>query len=77
MTKAISEALAAEGEGYPNHIDCNRRNAAFTRRVEGIEHDAHERLNIGTRKAGIARFFAEHNILLSIVEFQETLLWSA
>jgi hypothetical protein len=51
MTKAISEALAAEGECYRNHIDCDRRNAAFTRRVEGIEHDAHERLNIGTRQA--------------------------
>ena len=42
-----------------------------------MEHDAHERLNIGTGKAGIARYFTEHNILLSIVEFQKALLWSA
>jgi len=77
MTKAISEALAAEGECYRNHIDCDRRNEAFTRRVEGIEHDTHERLTIGTRKVRIARFFAGHNILLSSVEFQVALLWSA
>jgi hypothetical protein len=42
-----------------------------------MEHNAHERLNIGTRKAGIARYFAEHNIMLSIVEFQQALPWSA
>lgn len=61
---------------YRNHIDGARLNAAFIRRVEGIEDDAHERLYIGTRKAGIARFFAQHNILLSIVEFQQAMLLS-
>jgi len=46
------------------------------RRAEGIEHNARERLNIGTTKAHIARFFAEHNILLSIGEFHQSMLLS-
>jgi hypothetical protein len=32
---------------------------------------------VGPGNAGIARLFAEHNILLSIVEFQQSILWSA
>jgi D-xylose transport system substrate-binding protein len=37
-----------------------------------MEHDAHQRLKIGTSEAGIARYFAERNILLSIVEVQNS-----
>jgi hypothetical protein len=60
--------IALTAIGLMPHLD---------RQVEGMEHDAHQRLNIGTRKSGVARYFAEHNFLSSIVEFQLALLRSA
>src|SRR5262249_17782819 len=48
--------------------DCKRRNAAYRRQIESIEHAAHEQLRIGTKKADVSRFFDEHNIPLSIVK---------
>jgi hypothetical protein len=42
----------------------------FARRVESIEHDAHERLKIGTKKGDVSRFFAENRIPFTIVEFE-------
>jgi hypothetical protein len=48
-------------------IDCERRNAAFARKIEAIKQDAHEQLKVGTRKAEVSRFFAEHNIPFTIV----------
>ena len=47
--------------------NCNRRSAAFTRRVEGIEKDAHEHLKIGTDSADVARFFERRDIPFTIV----------
>jgi len=49
-------------------IACNRRGAAFALRVESIEHDASEKLSIGTKRGDVSRFFAEHGIPLQIVE---------
>jgi hypothetical protein len=47
---------------YRSHIGCERRGAAFKAQRESIERDAHEQLKIGTKKADVARFFAEHSI---------------
>jgi len=55
---------------YRNHIYCKRRNAAFARQVETIRQDAHEGLKIGTKKAEVSRFFAEHGIPCTIVDSQ-------
>ncbi len=49
-------------------IACNKRGAAFALRVDSIEHDANEKLSIGTKGADISRFFAEHGIPLQIAE---------
>jgi hypothetical protein len=58
-----------------NHFDpdvvkiaCNKRGAAFALRVESIEHDANEKLSVGTKSGDVARFFVEHGIPLQIVE---------
>jgi hypothetical protein len=48
-------------------IDCERRNAAFARKIKAIKQDAHEQLKIGTKKAEVARFFAEHSISFTTV----------
>jgi hypothetical protein len=48
--------------------DCRKRSAAFARQVENIKEDAHERLKVGTKKADVARFFAEHSIPFTISE---------
>lgn len=53
---------------YWGQIDCNKRGAAFALRVESIEHDATERLSIGTKRDDVSRFFAEHGIPLEIIE---------
>jgi hypothetical protein len=42
----------------------------FARRVETIKQDAHERLKIGTKKADVSRFFAQHGIPFTIVDSQ-------
>jgi len=42
--------------------------------VEGVEHDGHERRNIGTRKAGIARLLGAREILLGILDFSSSAL---
>jgi hypothetical protein len=53
---------------YRSHIECKQRSAVFARQIESIKHDAHERLKIGTKKADVARFFAEHSIPFTISE---------
>jgi len=53
---------------YRDQIACNKRSAAFARRVESIEHDANEKLSIGTKSGDVSRFFEEHGIPLQIVE---------
>ena len=47
---------------YRRHIDCQRRDAAFERRIQNIKRDAHEQLKIGTKKADVNRFFTAHGI---------------
>ncbi len=47
-------------------IDCEKRNAAFNRRVEDIKRDAEEQLKVGTKKAEITRFFTAHGIPFEI-----------
>jgi hypothetical protein len=49
-------------------IACNKRGAAFALRVETIEHDANEKLSIGTKSGDVSRFFAEHGIPLDVVQ---------
>jgi hypothetical protein len=51
-----------------DQVACNKRDAAFAQRVESIEHDANEKLSIGTKSGDVSRFFAEHGIPLQIVE---------
>lgn len=51
-----------------DQIACNKRSAAFVLRVESIEHDANEKLSIGTKSSDVSRFFAEHGMPLQIVE---------
>ena len=51
-------------------IACNKRSAAFELRVKSIEHDANEKLSIGTKSGDVARFFAEHGIPVQIVDSQ-------
>jgi hypothetical protein len=48
-------------------IDCGKRNAAFARKIKAIKQDAHEQLKIGTRKAEVGGFFAEHSIPFTFV----------
>jgi hypothetical protein len=50
-----------------DQIVCNRRSAAFDLRVQSIEHDANEKLSIGTKSGDVSRFFVEHGIPLDIV----------
>jgi hypothetical protein len=50
----------------------------FARQVENIKEDAHERLKIGTKKADVARFFAELSIPLTISESEARgTLWTS
>ena len=51
---------------YRDQIACNKRGAAFAQRVKSIEHDANEKLSIGTKSGDVSRFFAEHGIPLQI-----------
>jgi hypothetical protein len=53
---------------YRSQIGCKQRSAAFARQIESIKHDAHEQLKIGTKKADVARFFAEHSIPFTFSE---------
>jgi hypothetical protein len=57
---------------FRDQIACNKRGAAFALRVESIEHDANEKLSIGTKSEDVARFFAEHGIPLQIAESEAT-----
>lgn len=49
-----------------NRIRCQLRGAAFARRIERIKRDAQEQLKIGTEKAAVAHFFADHDIPLTV-----------
>ena len=51
-----------------SQMDCKRLSAAFGRQVENIREDVHVRLKIGTKKADVARFFAEHGIPFTLSE---------
>jgi len=51
---------------FRSQTDCKKVGAAFARQVKSIRDDAHQRLKVGTKKAEVARFFAEHNIPFTI-----------
>jgi hypothetical protein len=53
---------------YRSHIACKERRAVFAQQIASIEHDARERLKIGTKSDDVSRFFAEHGIPFSIAE---------
>ena len=53
---------------YGDQVACNKRGAAFAQRVKAIEHDANEKLSIGTKSGDVSRFFAEHGIPLQIAD---------
>lgn len=46
---------------YQN-ANCKKRGAAYKAKVEKLEHDAHEKLVIGTKKDMVIRFFQENGI---------------
>ena len=50
---------------------CTRRNAASSRRVKIVEQDAHRQLKVGSLKAEVARFYAEHEIPFEVVRFTD------
>ena len=63
---------------FRSQIDCKKLSAAFARQVENIKEDAHERLKIGTKKADVVRFFAEHSIPFTISESEARgTLWTS
>ena len=41
---------------------CKQRGAAYSARVEALKQEAHEKLNIGSKKDAVVRFFAENGI---------------
>jgi hypothetical protein len=45
-----------------NRKDCEQRGALFDDQLKSIKRDAEEQLKIGTKKAEVSRFFAEHNM---------------
>ena len=53
---------------FRSQSDCKKLSAAYARQIENIKEDTHERLKIGTKKADVARFFAEHNIPFTVSE---------
>ena len=67
ITIAAAIVLAIAGWFGVNQYRCQRRNAAFARRIESIKQDAHDQLRIGTKKADVARFYAEHKIPFEVV----------
>ena len=46
---------------YQN-ANCKKRGAAYKAKAEELEHDAHEKLVIGTKKDMVIRFFQENGI---------------
>lgn len=68
---AIAVAIALVGGGTwfaVKHYKCESRNAALSRQIENIKSDAHDRLKVGTSKADVSRFFAEHRIPFNFAE---------
>jgi hypothetical protein len=49
-------------------IACNRRSAAFALQVKSVEHDANQKLTIGTKSADVSRFFAERGFPLDLIQ---------
>jgi hypothetical protein len=67
----IGGAIVVVGLGWfgAKQYRCQRRNAAFVRRIVSIKQDAHEQLKIGTKKANVARFYTEHKIPFEVVSW--------
>jgi hypothetical protein len=53
---------------YRADTDCRNRGTAFDAKVEALRRDAHENLKVGTKQAGIVRFFSRNHIPLSFLE---------
>ena len=68
-TITIGGAIVVVGLGWfgVKQYRCQRRNAAFERRIGSIKQDAREQLKIGTKKADVARFHTEHKIPFEFV----------
>lgn len=65
---SVAAALVFAGSGCAGmKLHCQQRNADLARRIESIKQDAHEQLKLGTKKADVARFYAEHKISFEVV----------
>jgi hypothetical protein len=67
---ALAAIVVIAGVGWfgLREYNCKLRGAALARQVESIKRDAAEELTIGTNKAEVARFFAQHNIPFAMLE---------
>lgn len=50
-------------------LHCRQRNADIAQRIESIKQDAQDQLKIGTKKADLARFYAQHKIPFEVVSW--------
>jgi hypothetical protein len=57
-------ALLATSDGCYRYqsANCKKRGAAYNAKREKLEHDAHEKLTMGTKKDMVIRFFQENDI---------------
>jgi len=63
---------------FRSQIDCKNSVQRSHGKSKNIKEDAHERLKIGTKKADVARFFAEHSIPFTISESEaKGTLWTS
>lgn len=55
--------ISSVGCLYRHHSTaCKQRGAAYSARVEALKREAHEKLNIGSKKDAVVRFFVENGI---------------
>ncbi len=50
---------------------CKQRNAAYSRRINIVQEDAHKELKLGTKKDDVARFYKSHEIPFEVVRFND------
>lgn len=69
IASAVAIAVVGGGTWFAlKSYRCESRSAAFSRQIESIKRDAHDRLKVGTGKADVSRFFAEHRIPFDFLE---------
>ena len=67
---SVAAALVFAGSGCAGmKLHCQRRNADLAQRIESIKQDAHKQLKLGTKKADVARFYAQHKIPFEVVSW--------